>query len=153
MPNALEPHRQCGGGRGGRGGKFLERDLTRVPGLNERPVRLGQLLHALFERRPPGRCRGIRVLAGRGDPFEQGRAQARPPALAAKMAEDLVASEGVGPGQKRPARVELIPLLPEEKAGLLVDVVEFDLVGQERGDESLDLPLVPQEHGHEVVRR
>jgi len=69
------------------------------------------------------------------------------------MAEDLVASEGVGPGQKRPARVELIPLLPEEKAGLLVDVVEFDLVGQERGDESLDLPLVPQEHGHEVVRR
>jgi hypothetical protein len=74
------------------------------------------------------------------------------PPLAAEEIEHLVAGKGVGPGEKWPGVVELIPLLPQHEAGLLVDVVEFDRLRQERADEGVDLPLVPQEHVDEVVR-
>ena len=153
MPNPLEPHGEGRSSRRHFRGHVLEGDVAGVSPADQVTVVGGQLLDALLERRPAGLGRRVSLLANQRDSLEEFGAQVEAAAaLAAEMVEDRIAGEGVGPGEKGTGRVVFAAVLPDDEAGLLVDVVQVDLLGEQCADERVDMALVPEHHRHEIPR-
>jgi hypothetical protein len=67
-----------------------------------------------------------------------------------QVVENLVLGEAARPGEEFTIAVVLVVLLPEHKTGLLVEVLDIGLMVNERADEGIDPPLMPDELGHEI---